>query len=263
VDLVHVMREAAGVVAVWKPAGLATQAPPGIPSAESWLRKRLHAGDTTGYLGVPHRLDRGVSGVVLFAATPRAARQLSRQFERRQIRKAYLAIVACRAEQARETVAALVEAAKIETQAPGDSPGTGGAVAWHDRLEKIIDEARARVVPIDAAGGREAVTLARLRCCLPEDRLLLELAPLTGRMHQLRVQAASRGLPVIGDDLYGKVDGQWTDEPVSDEPVSIAADPRTRPIALHAYRIEYADPDSGLDVKIEAPLPTYWPAAAR
>ena len=91
--------ETNGVLAVCKPAGLPTQAPWGIESVESLIRRqkfqslfkesiatggKRHPG---GFLGVPHRLDRAVSGIMLLASTPRAARQLSRQFERRQIRK--------------------------------------------------------------------------------------------------------------------------------------------------------------------------------
>ena len=252
VDATHVIQEASGVVAVWKPAGLATQAPPGIPSAESWLRRQLHGDNAGGYLGVPHRLARGVSGVVLFAATPRAARKLSRQFEWREIHKTYLAIVAC-----------------------GDADGetielmSAEAVTWRDMVEKITDEARTRIVPANEPGGREAVTHARLRCRLPPDRLLLELSPVTGRMHQLRLQAAARGLLILGDDLYGLPDEAWMKSPQTNIPQTGAAvvpsvdDPRMRPIALHACRITYADPDTRAEVTVEAPLPTYWPESTR
>lgn len=241
-DATCVIRESNGVVAVWKPAGLATQAPPGIPSAESWLRRRLHGADTGGYVGVPHRLDRGVSGVVLFAATPRAARKLSRQFEWRQVRKTYLAIVAC-ADANHDAVERM----------------SGDAVTWHDMVEKIVDEARVRIVPAGEPGGREAVTLARLSRRLSSDRLLLELSPVTGRMHQLRVQAAARGLPIVGDDLYGVADDAWAKTTQSGTPlVPSADDPRTRPIALHACRITYADPDTRAEVMVEAAVPDYW-----
>ena len=245
----HVIRESNGVVALWKPAGLATQAPPGIPSAESWLRRRLHATDADAYMGVPHRLDRGVSGVVLFAATPRAARKLSRQFERREIRKTYLAIVACR-DEGRDAIDQMSEA----------------AVPWRDMVEKIADEARARIVPVGEPGGREAVTLARLHGRLPSGQLLLELSPVTGRMHQLRLQAAARGLPIVGDDLYGVADTAWVQPvPSGSDGESVSGGessgdaPRTRPIALHAFRITYADPDARVAVTVEAPLPAYWP----
>jgi len=247
----YVIREASGVIAVWKPAGLTTQAPPGIPSTESWLRRHLYGGSPSGYLGVPHRLDRGVSGVVLFAATPRAARKLSRQFERREVRKTYLAIVACD-----DADGGAVERMAVE------------AVTWRDRLEKIADEARARIMPIDEPGGREAVTVARLRRRLSPDRLLLELSPVTGRMHQLRLQAAARRLPIVGDDLYGVADETWMKPPQPNTPQTEAAvvpsvdDPRMRPIALHACRISYADPDTAAEVTIEAELPTYWPESS-
>lgn len=243
VDEPHVIRESNGVVAVWKPAGLATQAPAGIPSVESWLRRRLHGAVAGGYLGVPHRLDRGVSGVVLFAATPRSARKLSRQFERRQVRKRYLAIAECR-DASRDAIERLSIA----------------AVTWRDMLEKIVDEPRARIVPAGESGGREAVTLVTLRGRLPSERLLLELSPVTGRMHQLRLQASVRGLPIAGDDLYGTADDSWMQPPSSrPEGKPSGDDPRTRPMALHACRITYADPDTQAEVTVEAPVPAYWP----
>jgi 23S rRNA pseudouridine1911/1915/1917 synthase len=122
----RVLFERSGVIALAKPPGLATQAPPGIDSVERWLRGRLAPG---AYLGIPHRLDRAVSGVLLMAATPRAARQLSRQFERRLVAKHYLAIVECR----------------------GDLPPSAAGAEWHDQVVKVPDEARARLA--DAAEG--------------------------------------------------------------------------------------------------------------
>jgi 23S rRNA pseudouridine1911/1915/1917 synthase len=281
----RVIAEAGGVVAVWKPAGLATQAPPGIASAEAWLRRRLHGergggNRGGGYLGVPHRLDRGVSGVVLFAATPRAARQLSRQFERRQVRKRYLAIVA-RDPAGHDALAALEAAAAGGAGAPSGAPDTGavrslavepadGGVAWCDALEKIADEARARIVAAGASGGREAVSIARLVGELPGGRLLLDLWPVTGRMHQLRLQAAARGLPVLGDDIYGlrgDLDRDWSarvEAVRSGAEGAGGASGAVRPatLALHAARIEYTDPDGGGAMAVDADLPDYWPPQA-
>ena len=242
-----VLATASGVVAIDKPAGLPTQAPPGIDSAETWLRRWLAAGNLAaaigheGYVGVPHRLDRPVSGVLLLAATPRAARKLSRQFERRQVEKTYLAILAAPERGA--------EPLRLE------QAGTSG-LEWRDVIEKIPDEPRARVSVAGAAPAREAVTRARLIKRLDAGRLLVELAPLTGRMHQLRVQAASRGLPIVGDTHYGAR--------VSSLPAfAPASDPRQQPIALHAWRIRYADPDTGAAITVEAPLAAAWPEAVR
>jgi 23S rRNA pseudouridine1911/1915/1917 synthase len=137
-------------------------------------------------------------------------------------------------------------------------------VTWRDRLEKIPEEARARIVAADEPGGREAVTLVRLVRRLPPDRLLLELSPVTGRMHQLRLQAAARGIPIVGDDLYGAADATWGGSMQTGVAETSAGDEsRARPIALHARRITYADPDTGGDVTIEAVLPGYWPESAR
>lgn len=224
-----ILREGSGVVAILKPVGLATQAPPGIESVEQWLRGRLGR-DGSGYLGVPHRLDRAVSGVVLMAATPRAARKLARQFERREIVKTYLAVVAGTA----------------EAQVPA-----ADAVEWRDFLRKIPDQARSEIVDPQTSAAREAVTHAS---CVSrggdEGRRLLRFMPVTGRMHQLRLQAASRGLPIVGDALYGG-------------PAFADGDERERPILLHAWRIDYADPDSGERISVEAPLPDHWPVWAR
>jgi 23S rRNA pseudouridine1911/1915/1917 synthase len=225
-----VLAEAAGVVAIHKPAGLATQAPPGIPSVESWLRGRLAAGDAAAYVGVPHRLDRAVSGVLLMATTPRAARKLSRQFERREVAKEYLAVVAPSAEPLAD----------------------GEAIEWRDSIEKVPDEPRARIADPSSGAAREAVTaVRRLPARSPTgDAHLLLLEPRTGRMHQLRLQASIRGMPIVGDELYGGC--QLSSE-----------DPRGRPILLHAWRITYRDPDAAARVMIEAPLPEHWPAWAR
>jgi 23S rRNA pseudouridine1911/1915/1917 synthase len=223
-----------GVVAIAKPSGLATQAPPGLPSVEAWLRGLLPAG---AYLGVPHRLDRAVSGVLLMATTPRAARQLSRQFERRQITKTYVAMLAAGA------------VAK---------PLAGEAVEWRDRIAKCPDVAEARVVAADDPAGREAVTIARILGEVTPGRWLVELAPVTGRMHQLRVQAAARGMPVVGDTLYGgpPLEGG----PALDD--ADTADSRRQPIALHALSIRFRDPDAAGEVVVAAALPPHWPAAA-
>lgn len=263
-----VLREASGVIAVSKPAGLATQAPPGIPSVESWLRERLAGAVAGGYLGVPHRLDRAVTGVLLFAVTPRAARKLSRQFERRQIRKTYLAVVAC-ADPAAAAAALRGDAEEghggphAHAADEGQATRLAAGVVWRDVLAKVPDEPRARIVPAGTPGGREAVTIAALCRQVAADRLLVTLEPVTGRMHQLRLQAASRGLPVVGDTLYGGDLAAWRDRPppeLSDGAGS--PDPRTTAIALHAWRIAYTDPDSGGPVVIEEPPPADWPAGS-
>src|SRR5947209_1400097 len=88
-----VLLEDDAFLAVVKPAGVATQAPPGIDSLEVRIKNYLAEASPASsvYLGIPHRLDRPVSGAIVFAKTRRAARQLSKQFEKRRVKKLYWA----------------------------------------------------------------------------------------------------------------------------------------------------------------------------
>jgi 23S rRNA pseudouridine1911/1915/1917 synthase len=171
---------------------------------------------------------------MLFAVTPRAARQLSRQFERRQIAKTYLALT--------------------EVAGPRESSGDQAAATtawseWIDWVAKIPDQPRARIAVAGEPGSRQAETAVRRIGDLTGPGglsiAMLHLEPRTGRMHQLRVQAAARGMPIVGDTIYG------------------AADPQSDAIALHAWRIAFTDPDTRERFEIEAPLPEAWPPACR
>jgi 23S rRNA pseudouridine1911/1915/1917 synthase len=213
-------------LAVNKPAPLLTQGvPPGIPTlesmAKSYLRDKYHKPGNV-YLGIPHRLDRPVSGVVLFARNTKAARRLAEQFQGRQVHKVYRALV--------EGIVAADE-------------GT-----WEDWLLKVGDEARAERVSPETTGARLAVLHQRV-LKRHDGVTLLELEPQTGRMHQIRVQAAVRGHPVLGDVLYGAT-----------RPFGPPAElPRDRVIALHAHRLTFLHPIRYEEMTVTAPLPTAWP----
>jgi 23S rRNA-/tRNA-specific pseudouridylate synthase len=163
-------------LAVLKPAGLSTQAPGSADSLELRLRSQLK--DRSDYLAFPHRLDRAVGGVILVALRKRAARLLSEQFRGRKVRKSYLARVAGRIDSVR-------------------SP-------WIDALRKVPDQARVEITdPADPGSKRAETEVELLRFDDCSETTWLRLWPVTGRMHQLRVQAANRGFPIVGDRLYG------------------------------------------------------------
>ncbi len=119
---------------------------------------------------------------------------------------------------------------------------TGQRFEWRDTIRKVPNEPRAEIVPEGTPGGQAAQTHGSVLAA-NDARLLLSLEPHTGRMHQLRVQAASRGMPVIGDLVYGGV------------PIANVEGGRSSPIALHAWRIRYTDPDSGEPVEVTCSLP--------
>ncbi len=170
------------------------------------------------YLGIPHRLDRPVAGVVLFCRNTKAAQRVAEQFQQHTVEKVYWAWVA------------------------GNFPEEAGE--WRDHLRKIAETAKAGVVPAGEPGAKEAITGFRV-LCRRETETLLELKPRTGRMHQLRIQSASRGFPILGDELYG-----------SDRPFGPAAElPRDRLIALLARRLTITHPFRDERLTIESRLP--------
>jgi len=220
----HVLLEDNHCLAVAKPAPLLTQAPPGVPSlealAKAYLKERYGKGGNV-YLGVPHRLDRPVTGVVLFARSSKAARRLAEQFQERRVTKVYW------------------------TAVEGDVQPAEGT--WEDWIRKVPDEPRAQKADAAAPGAQHALShYRRLAGCA--GGTLLEIRPQTGRMHQIRVQAALRGHPVRGDWLYGAT-----------LPFGPAADlPRDRIIALHARALTFLHPIRYEPITVEAPLPQTW-----
>src|SRR3954452_17376497 len=168
-EQLHVLYEDNHCLALAKPAGLLTQGvPPGIPTLESqakdYLKEKYHKPGNV-YLGIPHRLDRPVSGVVLFARSSKAAARLAEQFSQRTVRKVYWA---------------LVEGTVLPAE------GT-----WEDWLLKVKDESRTLRVAPETPRARQAVLSYRTLESI-EKGTLPEIEPRTGRMHQIRVQAAAR-----------------------------------------------------------------------
>lgn len=209
------------LIAVHKPTGVATQAPAHVPSLEGMVKEYIkvtYAKPAGVYLGIPHRLDRPVAGVVLFCRNTKAASRVAEQFQKHTVEKVYWAWVA-----------------------GGFSEESG---EWRDHLRKIEDIAKGEVVTAGEPGAKEAVTAFRV-LVRRETETLLELRPRTGRMHQLRIQAASRGFPIVGDDLYG-----------SDRPFGPPAEsPRDRVIALLARRLTVTHPFKDERLVIESRLP--------
>jgi 23S rRNA-/tRNA-specific pseudouridylate synthase len=124
-----------------------------------------------------NRLDSATSGLILAASDGAVAREVRSQFQRRRVRKVYQALVFGKPRQPSE--------------------------AWRDILSVAKGGGRIRTAAA-AAGLPAECRMSLVRTCSAPMRLsLITLEPQTGRSHQLRVQCAKRGLPIVGDQTYG------------------------------------------------------------
>jgi len=206
-------------VAVVKPHGTPTQGdktgdPSLMDDVKAFIKERdKKPGDV--FLGLVHRLDRPVGGVVLFAKTSKGASRLSEQFRTRGVEKTYLAVVEGR---------------------PAKDEGT--VRQW---LVKDKRTNRAHAVPEGTRDAKEAVLDWRV-VGSGNGRTLIEINPKTGRSHQIRIAMATLGTPIVYDTKYGAGAGGRGaialfanrlsfDQPVSGERITAEATP-----TLECYR---------------------------
>ena len=205
------------VIVVNKPAGMLVHAKGGIAkelTVADYVRSQFNPDELAdnadnNRLGIVHRLDRATSGVMICARNLATASYLSRQFAERKAKKVYLALV---------------------SSLPG-----------HSAARINLPIRRSRRAPstfVVDSNGKVAITDYTVQKEYPDGRALLELRPLTGRTHQLRVHLAHLGCPIVGDAVYGHA--HYGDR-----------------LMLHAYRLEISIPgQDGAERRIfTAPLP--------
>lgn len=208
-----------------KPSGLLC-VPGRGPEKQDCLSSRVQAHWPEAL--IVHRLDMATSGIVLMARHIEMQRAMSAAFGDRQVHKIYEAIV-------------------------GGHPATEEG-AWNEIDAPIQADWERRPIQIVSAGGKQSITqwklLERLSvakftspCDLTPGKELscarLSLRPITGRTHQLRVHLLHHGFPILGDSLYAPEDIQ-------------NAAPR---LLLHACLLQFSHPVSGVEVRIECPVP--------
>ena len=167
------------LLALYKPAGLLVQSDDTgdislLEMAKDWIKWKFGKPGRV-FLGMVHRLDRPVAGVVCFARTSKAAARLSEQFRSGRTRKEYLAVVEGRPRQPSAQLIHYLDRGDKRSTHVDFLPGPGR------------QEARLRYSVLDSSGARS----------------LLEIELETGRRHQIRAQLASIGHPIVGDIRYG------------------------------------------------------------
>ena len=208
-----VIKQTKSAIVLNKPPGLATQGGSKTFKHVDGLLDAYHSDDEPRPRLV-HRLDKDTSGVLLIARTPGSAASYSKRFSGRSARKVYWALVVGVPDIREGTIDAPL----------GKQPGTGG--------EKMH---------VDEEGGQRAVTRYRVVDAAGKRAAWVELEPLTGRTHQLRVHMAAIGHPILGDGKYGGQEAFLTGA-------------ISRKMHLHARRLVITEPGGGkLDALADLP----------
>ncbi len=212
-DLVHAD---AALLVLAKPAGLLAVPGKG-EDKQDCLSARVQASYPDAL--VVHRLDMATSGLMLMARSISIQRALGALFERREIHKRYVAVVDGR-----------------PTATPGTGPGGWSLID----LPILVDWPRRPLRIIDAERGKASQTRWRaVAFDAPSQSTRVELEPVTGRSHQLRVHLQALGHPILGDRLYAPADVQ-------------ARAPR---LLLHACALGFVHPVSGIALQFDSPAP--------
>jgi 23S rRNA pseudouridine1911/1915/1917 synthase len=194
-----------------------------LVNALAFYSDRLSSGTGEFRPGIIHRLDRNTTGVLVVAKNDTAQWKVAKQFEHRQIKKDYLAVVHGTPELTADRISA--------------------PLGVHPRIREKY--------AIRPETGKEAITFYEV---LESFRgfSLLRLNPRTGRTHQIRVHLSYMKHPIVGDDMYGgKLIYPWQlqdAEPATQDPVITRC-------ALHASTLEFKHPTTNEMLKFEAPLP--------
>lgn len=216
------------IIAVYKPSGVLTQ---GDKSGERSLMdytkeylKEKYEKPGNVFLGLVHRLDKPVSGIVLFAKTSKGASRLSEQFRNHTIKKTYYGIVLGKPKNEKGELKEKVN--KISFFAQGFSQKSD-----EELLKEIKKATKTRTAELSwkviKSNGKYT---------------LLRIMPKTGRFHQIRVQMTNMGHPILGDYKYFKPAG-WHDK---------------NSIALCAGAISFRSATNEKQIDLEIPIPSEW-----
>lgn len=236
----EILYEDADLLVVYKPAGLASQSakvtrPDVVSEICGYLR--------TSYVGLVHRLDQPVEGLMVLAKTKQAAAKLSSQLNNGTLKKTYYAVVHVQP-----------ESANSESGKSGNRKSETGKDFIHltDYMVKNGKTAKAEIVtdispdkrPKDAVKAelyhRFAGSVKETEEALHLDTSLLEIRLVTGRFHQIRAQMSHAGMPLLGDSKYGNAMSQEVSRKLG-----------VKDVALCAYKLSFVHPGTKKEMEFK------------
>jgi 23S rRNA pseudouridine1911/1915/1917 synthase len=224
---INVLYEDNHIIAVLKPSGVLTQGDSSgdeslIDMVKVYLKEKYKKPGNV-FLGLVHRLDKPVSGIVLFGKTSKGASRLSAQFREHTIQKTYHAVVVGRPKESGGVLKEKVN--KISFFAEGFANKSD-----EELLAEIKKATKTRTAELE-------YQLVKSN----EKYSLLKVLPKTGRFHQIRIQMLQLGCPILGDSKYSK------QKPLQDGS-----------IALAATGIKFKSATGENIINLEIPLPETW-----
>jgi len=220
----NILFEDRDLLVAYKPAGVESESARGLASdMVNMIKNHLAASDRSGepYVGVVHRLDKPVEGVMVFAKTKEAAAALSREIADGNMKKKYRAVLCGQ---------------------PAELSGT-----LTDWIRQDVKTNFSEVTKENAPGAKKAVLKYRviLRKYIEGERISeAEIELLTGRHHQIRVQFSSRGLPLLGDRKYNPAYGRKDEKGRTVPPSGLCGKPCGENLALCAVSLSFVHPKS-------------------
>ncbi len=225
------------ILVVYKPAGIATQtARIGQQDMVSELKNYLikkpeYKGKGEPYLGVVHRLDQPVSGILVFARTKQAAAELSRQITTGQMQKYYDAVIYGVPVPAQGRLEDYLYKEPKTNQSlivREDFPNAKKAILDYKLVKTLmaVDE-NTKFKAYKPGGSCQEISL-------------VEIKLITGRHHQIRAQMSHAGMPLLGDSKYGNLKSK-----------SLSQEAECKNVALCACKLEFIHPASGEKVSFE------------
>lgn len=212
--MLNIVHEDESLLVVNKPAGLVCHPSKGDAMSSLIGRARAYLGEGTA-VHMVNRIDRETSGLVMVAKSREVAGELGRLFERRAVRKGYVAIVHGMMESAEGVIRSALGKDEASTVAIKDKVRDDGApsetrykvLSTWTASKEALSEVHAAILSIAVGLGEEAVLGFERECWTRAAEgaafSLLSLDPKSGRKHQIRIHLASVGFPIVGDKLYG------------------------------------------------------------